>query len=250
MNNQVLIVGSRKTKKLTIAKKIFHASKLDHYASHSGIIITGLPVETRYYKAEVRLFIDEVSESKFAGYQEWFEQFQDTDMKELRDSIGGLIITVDMKCLDNDLSKFSEQLEQITGQMDDEFLEGSEDDKKFQWEGFKVVIGVKNGEYAIAEAQMSDIEYSILAAGFLFISVNENNEGLEQLVSVIENNQWPSMERKSITKPQIKIEDNSQELGILLERIRRAKLLASSIDDKERKETYAKTAMEELMKDL
>ncbi|GME84475.1 unnamed protein product [Ambrosiozyma monospora] len=218
MKNQILLVGAPHTNKLTIANEVFNVSQSSlkciidsNNGSHAGLTIEGLPHETKYYTTELGLFIDELEDDSLEKFEIWLNDFKSDDVKELRDFIQGIVFTIDLNASSvEDIDKIAQHLEQLSTQFDDEFIESSNKQDIFQWDGFKIVVGVnknKTGESPIDDEKLLEIEDTILSTGFEFINYNDTREtnefgdvfGKERFVDIIENTEWRELDR--IFKP-------------------------------------------------
>lgn len=268
--NYVLIVGSRKTKKLTIVQTVFGvndlSSSLDkNTETHAGIIIPNGKIASKYYTADIDVFIDEVKPT-FKSYKEWLDEFGGVQMKELRDSIQGLIITSNVQVLSKHLKQLTSKLQFISDLLDKEYIGNHHDDNCFQWTGFKVVVAfVSENSGQVTGSHLKKLEDEILGAGFDFVvkrstsslmsEGNEETDIMDELKAIVETTRWPEMrlvnenEAKSPQVPETteKLVTNLDEIVSSLDK---AKETASHISNYDERNAYVKEKVDELLRKL
>ncbi|ODV87067.1 hypothetical protein CANARDRAFT_26500 [[Candida] arabinofermentans NRRL YB-2248] len=283
-NNQILIAGGPKTNKLTLLKEIFQVKDLQNYIdedseNHSGIIVDNVKVHTKYYKTVIGAFVDEFNDSSIEAHQLWLADFRSEQMRELRDYIQGIIITMDLNMSLQDIRDIVSELETLSDQLDEEFLERSNDEDNFQWNGFKVVVGTTKLGYELDQDKLLEIEDLILGSGFEFIWYEDNRPantdgdtfGKKRLLEIVENNEWRDLDllKKMPTESKeakdnqlvdtmtpLLSEDNendpstdpTQDLDRVINKLRQAKLNVSKINSRDSKEEYVNAVLNDIMK--
>lgn len=256
-HNQVLIVGERDTKKLTIAKDVFGVVNAEGYidrnSDNPGIIIDSGHLQTKYYEADIGLFIDEIHQD---AYNKWIEEFLSDSMKELRDYLSGIIITMRIDELLDHLDAFTELFERISNQLDSEYITMHPESDMFQWQGFKVIVC----PFPTRQEEITICEDQLLMTGFDFVVYGDNREGQNsvdgsgelygesRLHSIVESNRWPV---ETEFRPSDHVADpdyHARKLMTDLSLLEDAKLEASKIEDPEERRKYADKVIADILK--
>lgn len=268
--NHVLIVGSRKTKKLTIVKDIFGVSDFSSFLdknakSHAGLIISNGKIVCKYYTADINIFVDEVQPT-LESYDEWLVEFQNFQMKELRDSIQGIILTLRVEILSRHLDQFTQSLQHISDLLDSEYIENHTGDNEFQWSGFKVVVGIVSEDSSgVDDSWLEKLEEKIPETGFDFVikkgdspfacdSCTASGSG-DELKAIVQSTQWPEMRLINNKRDKsFRVSETTDEFVAnfdeVVSSLHNAKNSASHISNEDEKSVYVKTKVAELLDKL
>ncbi|OUM52400.1 hypothetical protein BVG19_g1586 [[Candida] boidinii] len=213
--NQLLIVGSRNRNKISFVKDCFEFTQdqsdrideqVETLTNLSGFIIDEAEISTKYYTAEVSIWVDEfcpdnddaVGDDKITGetghdsqlseeaklLKNWCDAFISDEYKEVRDALDALVFTFDLDSPLEYIELLVEKLSEITDKLDEDTYstndaDNDEDDDEntntlndFQWNGLKLVLGYHNKEISISEDKISQIEDLMFGSGFEFINLN------------------------------------------------------------------------------
>lgn len=255
-HNQVLIVGSRNTKKIAIAQNVFNVRNIARYisgnqANAEGIIIKDGHLDTKYYSAQIGLFIDSIKKPTIEGYCDWLKEFEGAEARELRDYLSGIIITCKQSVIESNMEQFTTELIKLSDQLDSEFCSLSPKGDEFQWNGFKVVVGIPEEE----DVKLNEDQF--LTTGFEFISYESDQESTGKLTEAVQNIRWPQMnlKKQNINHRKVKADDLDVDsfvnaLSVNIDRVRKMKETANGIRDDDARRKYANDQAERTMNNL
>ncbi|KAI3403167.2 IRC6 [Candida oxycetoniae] len=205
-SNHIFIVGPPHSGKLRAVKALSRHGKqeIDVGFENHGTIAHTTPFLTKYYKVLLSILVDEFpakracgklnDEEKLKEFEKWATEFTSEGMKELRETLVGLLFTVNIN--DDGLEYLKEAL-RIFADIKNKFIE------EFMWEdGFCAVLGsVPQGDKIERESAVEEIEDLVISHGLEFINMEESGVnaykeklGKDRLVELIECHEWSNAE--------------------------------------------------------
>lgn len=138
--NRVLIVSPSDYDKKRLLNIIFPNNEC--VIKEDTDTITGVILDTGKYLYEFEIFVDDTGVDDLEKLQGWLEEFQNEDMRLLRDELQLLIV---VHSLGNHKAEVEEALYSLNLQMNTEF---QHDEGGLQWDGevFPVTVGPKDEE--------------------------------------------------------------------------------------------------------
>ncbi|KAG7797084.1 hypothetical protein KL929_002790 [Ogataea haglerorum] len=228
--NRILIAGKVGVDKVRLVQDVFSISDKDltNDRCQSGIIVDDVPIETKYYKASVSIFIDE-----FEVAAEWFNELDTPEARILREEIQGLVICIDLQTTSKEeINEIERHLERLATKLDDEY---TEDCGEPQWDGFKIVVGFNPQE---AEDFYQDM---FIMSGFEYITYDQ-----ERIRESIQTHRWRSLQQQKRPSKPIKTaadyteplldhgSDKSSDVLQLVEKMKQARIDASRLPEDQR----------------
>lgn len=151
--NRVLLCGPQGFDKVEYVKKVFSIDILraDQITippetegdSQSGIILENLPLSTKYYDAEIGVFIDEPDTNEVCSYIRWMEELCMEEMIELREELQMVVLVFPAGLEDEYEAATREAVETMAGVFDAEHV--GRHVECLQWDG-EVFVGAAGGE--------------------------------------------------------------------------------------------------------
>ncbi|KAG7927195.1 hypothetical protein KL925_002566 [Ogataea polymorpha] len=240
--NRILIAGKVGVDKVRLVQHVFSVKDKDltNDVSQSGLIVDDVPIETKYYRTSVSIFVDE-----FESVEEWFNELNTAEAKILREEIQGLVICIDLQSTSNEeIKEIGRHLERLATKLDDEY---TEDFGEPQWDGFKIVVGFNPLE---TDEFYQDM---FIMSGFEYIPYDE-----ERIRASVQAHRWRSLqERTQASKPLKTAADYTHPLldrdgeklldvSRLVEKMKQARIDASRLPE-EQKHDFAQKMSESIL---
>lgn len=192
--NRVIIVGQKKTAKIALLRSLFEGvTERSDGDDNSGLILSNVPLSTRYYSCNLDFMVDEYDDSK--EWEDWCEEILSVEALELREAINGIIFIFDFssKSILQDLTKLSKVYDQI----EQDFLLRNKD--SIQWEGIKLAVGFSRSP--VAQQLLDEVYDASLEKGIelvdLSIASQENAygeaTGIRRVKEILETCSWPDV---------------------------------------------------------
>ncbi|KAG7906640.1 hypothetical protein KL905_002536 [Ogataea polymorpha] len=240
--NRILIAGKVGVDKVRLVQHVFSVKDKDltNDVSQSGLIVDDVPIETKYYRTSVSIFVDE-----FESVEEWFNELNTAEAKILREEIQGLVICIDLQSTSNEeIKEIGRHLERLATKLDDEYTEGFGEP---QWDGFKIVVGFNPLE---TDEFYQDM---FIMSGFEYITYDE-----ERIRASVQAHRWRSLQERIQASMPLKTaadythplldRDGEKLLDVsrLVEKMKQARIDASRLPE-EQKHDFAQKMSESIL---
>lgn len=99
--NRILVFGPENYDKIGFVRRLFQVGEIGEEQitrgdtprdKQGGLIIEDIPLQTKYYKTDVGVFIDEPETNDPQNYVQWIEELSSDEMSELREQIQLLLV--------------------------------------------------------------------------------------------------------------------------------------------------------------
>lgn len=256
--NQVLVIGSSKSGKLTLVESIFEksvSSLPENLESHSGLILDDLKVTNKYMETIVGIWVDEYNkrdeQPSVSGFKEWCDELLSDELEEVREAIKGIIFTFHPR---DPIEYIEKAAEQLTTLVDELFGD--------DWSGIKLAVAIEKSVRVLDQEELLRLEDIWLPNGFEFVWFEEPNgdmkNGVDRVKEIFENNQWSTEptgkeyvpDNKDIDQMFTRLLDDYDETKepdvdyeVLVDKLKLAKLQIGSLGSEEERIKLAQEAV-------
>jgi hypothetical protein len=168
--NRILIIGARKSGKLTLVKQLTSSLPFIPDGCGHGGLSHELMIKNKYYSAQVGIWIDE-----FESAEQWVDEFSSEEAKEVRDVLGVVLYTFNPKevALEHEFKQLARFIEVLDSE---------------NWDG--VALAASKGKL-----EDSDLEDLLFEVGLEYVNLlseesDGEKDGVGRVKDAIETFPW------------------------------------------------------------
>lgn len=144
--NRILLFGPKTFDKRNFIESILDENKVFQDkmtdTSQAGLILENLTLKSKYYTANIVVFIDEPDEDNVMCYQTWLTELLDSETRELRDTLQLIILVFKNK---TEYELCQPLINKLNAMMDDE--------NPPQWDGETVIVLADSVDHVEEESE-------------------------------------------------------------------------------------------------